>query len=342
LAALVALAESDSPRAWLAATLAVVLGVCVRYAGILGLVVLLLWFLYREKWPWYRGAAAVKLAILSGGAIACLGLMAWNIATRGYASGAPRPGGAGLAELGTTISELGWGALAAFTTTGIRNAFGRPTLEHVIGWATVAAMVLLVVRAWWRPVSAYSRPFALGLAVYLAGMTALATTRSFDPLSSARTFIPALPLFFVLAIEPWRKRPTQVLFAGLLFISGPGLIMAGRGVSRQIAPDFRPALAAITPGLRANDSLGVNLMAVGLSAWLDQRVTRIDDSLDPLTTHRWLVLAADLTQGRDPIPVWSSSATNLRAELAAGSQFELVFQNAGLNVWRRREPSPSP
>jgi hypothetical protein len=264
------------------------------------------------------------------------------MATRGHASGTPRPGGAGLAGLGATIADLGWSGILAFTTSGMRGALSSPWLERVLGWAAVVALGVLTVRAWLRPASGYSRPFALGLAVYLIGMVALATTRGFDSLSNGRTFIPALPLVFVLAVEQVRSRAKIAFCAGLLCISLPGIALAARGVSRQIAPDFQPALPILHASLTPSDSIGINLNAVGLSAWVDQRVIRIDDSFAPWTNHRCLVLAADLGKGRKAVPAWSVTDRKVLDRLTSGAEFELAFQNPGLSVWRRRHPSRLP
>lgn len=339
-AALVSLAEDDSPRAWAAAAVATTLGFTIRYAGILGLATLGLWFLLGQPWLRDRRSAVKKISVLGATALICAGLMAWNIFTRGYASGAARPPGPGLAGLAEILADLGWGGIVSFSTIGLQRALSPTAFGPVLGWAALVVFGLIAAISWWRPAGRYSKLFALGLAVYLAGMAVLAATRDFDSLSNARSFIPALPLLFVLVVEHLRLHPQKALACGLIIVVLPGLVVAVRGVSLQVAPDFRPALITLIPRLKPTDSIGVNLGAVGLSACVDQRVTRIDDNTVPLGHYEWLVLAAERTGGRDVQPVWSPETERQSALIAASAQFAPFYQDTQLRVWRRTAPAP--
>ncbi len=339
-AALVSVAEDDSPRAWIAAAAATVLGFTIRYAGILGLATIGLWFLAGKPWSLAWRPAFKKSIVLGAAALICAGLMAWNISTRGYASGAARPPGPGLAGLAEILADLGWGGIVSFSTIGLHRALAPTAFGPVLGWAALAFFGAIAALSWWRPASRYSRPFALGLAVYLAGMAALAATRDFDPLSNARSFIPALPLLFVLVAEHLRLHPGKALSCGLVIVVLPGLAVAARGVSLQVAPDFRPALVTLIPRLKPTDSIGVNLGAVGLSACVNQRVTRIDDNTVPLVHYDWLVLTAERTGGREVRPVWSPETERQSALIVATAQFDPFYQDTQLRVWRRTAPAP--
>jgi hypothetical protein len=53
------------------------------------------------------------------------------------------------------------------------------------------------------------------------------------------------------------------------------------------------------------------------------------------------VLSADLGGGRAAVPTWPPATAKLIHELTAGREFERVFENVQLSVWRRRDGIPS-
>lgn len=331
-AALAALARSEAPRAaWFAAA-AVVLGVTIRYAGVLGLPLLGAWLLWTGRdLPWRAAARRLVPVLVAAGC--CGALLLWNQRVTGYLSGASRPPGAGWTGLPGTVADLGWGALVSLSSIGVRARWlDHPLQLLLIGWLAAAAIFALAAWAWLRPVTQWSRPFALGLAGYAAGMVALAALRDFDALYNGRSFLPALPLALVLGLERFHARPWRGVALALVCVTAPGLAVAARGISPAIAPDFAPVVARLQHTLASGESVGVNLHAVGLSAWLEQRVIRVDDGESQLVDHRFLVYRRGA--GEPAGQSW------MHGEPPPG--FALEFTDHQLSLWRRAEPRPAP
>ena len=329
--AVTVLARDTTPRsAWIAAV-AIVLAFTIRYAGILGLPMLGCWQLATSRGGRISARARQLLPLVCAAAL-CFALMLWNLEATGFASGASRSPGSGLGGLPVTVADFGWSAIVALTTIGVRQAvLSHPFMVLVVGWTVSAGILALGARAWFRPVSDYSRPFAIGLTAYTVGMVLLAARSEFDSLYNGRTFLPALPLAVVLVLERFRLHPWRAVVVAGVFIALPGAAIALRGISPALVPDFSSILPRLHAGLEPTDTVGVNLHAIGLSAALRQRVVRVDDGESVTAQHRFLVFLC----GPDDPP----GTTWFSATLPADFQLEVAGPRASL--WRQRPP-PSP
>lgn len=324
-AALAGLARSEAPRAAWCAAAAVVLGLTIRYAGVLGLPILGVWLLWTSRgltgWARWRRLAPVVAA-----AGCCVALLLWNQRVTGFTSGASRPPGPGWAGLPATVADLGWGAIVSLSSIGVRAPWaGHPAGLLLVGWLAAATIFGLAAWAWLRPVTPWSRPFALGLAGYAVGMVALASLRDFDALYNGRSFLPALPLAFVLGLERFHFRPWLGVALVAACVVAPGLVVAARGISPAITPDFAPVVARLHGTLSPGETVGVNLHAMGLSAWMEQRVIRVDDGESRIADHRFLVYRRGADEPAEQH--W------LAGEPPPG--FTLEDSHYGISLWQR-------
>lgn len=326
LAAVRALAGWPDSRSVALAVFAAVISFSLRYAGAITLVILACWLVCR--WGAFRstrGRLGALVAVLSAFAVCAL-LLLWNRMASGHFAGVERGFGHGFDDLALNICDFGWGVVTALTTIGVRKPFlAYGALYWLVGWSVFLGLLGFASWRWLRPSSCWSRPLALGLIAYGAGMVALRCYDGFDHLYSARFFLPALPLFFALICETASAWPRTGMIAIVAAFAVPGIAICSRGISPALAPNFSEGVAAIGQRLRPDDEVGVNLPGFYLSAWFDCPVGEVDSPSAPdvFQRYRFVVLVAKAQDRSASRYVWSTDIQELLRRIERGGYSEM-------------------
>lgn len=324
---------------WTSAVLAV-LALGLRYAGIIALPALAVWLV--AGWGRLRsaGRAVEAVSAVAAAAAASGGLLWWNIAVSGHASGAGRGAAAGLINLPHELAMFGWSAPSAVLAGGVRRVVDPASPPgFVLGGVIFAGLAAISAAAWLRPASTYSRPLALVGLGYAGGMAVLHCVGDFDALYNARTFVPALFPFGLLLAEWARERPRLILTAGLTLLAA-GLLAAGRGLSREVAGDVRPALTTVHSLLAPGTTLGLNDHAFSLGAYFPNPTRRVWPANLVAGEHPDIVVVAAEPVDRDGNssrfdPAWREALQ----QAGVAPRLRLVFESPEVMVFAR---SPLP
>jgi hypothetical protein len=345
LAAVSTLAAWPAPRAIVGAALAAVLSFAMRYAGVLTLATLGIWTI--ACWPQLQVAGRRRLAIaaVAAAVAVCVGFLWLNQHVNGTATGMVRGHGDLFTNLGPDAVDFGWGGLIALSTIGLRQPFAAHTAVYAfVGGSVFVAVLYLAFCRWRRPVSVWSRPLALGLAVYLLGMWVLCAYDGFDRLYNARFFLPALPPVLVLLGESVRAFPRVGSAVLMLAMTAPGVAVCVRGVSPAVSYNFTSAAAQLAPRLLPGDRVGVNIHACGLSAWLDCPVTRIDDCRwqEAVQLYRFVVVTGVATDRTGLAYEWPDEAQALLADLRQTRAYREIARWPGCVLLERVAKAGNP
>lgn len=270
-----------------------VLALAIRYAGVIALAVFAAAGL--AHWQPLRTARRLgeALAAFASAALVCALLLGLNVLRSGEASGAARGAAAGLGALPGQLADFGWSAPSALIAGGLRDRVGPGTpLGIAIGALIALAILLLCARAWWRPISAYSRPLALTAAGYCVGMAVLRCVGEFDALYNARTFLPAFAPLLLLTVEQFAGR-TKLIACACAVILGTGAVAAARGISREVGGDVQAAVTALHGHVAPADEIAINDAAFSVAAYFPQRTHRVwVQWWSANDTSRFLIVAA--------------------------------------------------
>jgi len=342
----VALAGSPKPRAFWLAGLCVVLGLGVRYVGVLGVGVIWCWLLWEARaLIAARAFVPALLATVTASATAG-GLLLWNIVATGHISGADRGDTAllGLGALPIHFAQFGWSAPSAFMLGGLRDAAGADRAPGLlIGAALTLTGGAICLWAWLRPARPWTRPVAFVAFVYGAGMIFLRTIGTFDALYNARTFLPVFfPLTLVLIGQFSVRSPRWVaLVCGAVLLSG--VASAARGLSRQTGGDVRPAVAVLRPLLRPDDIIQINSRAYSLATCVRNRTPQVWlEYWDDAKARRFLVIVAKPLDRRGTRREIEPGWLELAQRLVASGQHRWLLQTDAVLVLECLNPSPEP
>jgi hypothetical protein len=329
----VSLAHWPKRMALWTAALCAVLSLGVRYAGVITLPILAVWLI--SQWKVLRSTRRLGEAITACvAASAVMGLLlAINIYKSHHASGADRGPMPGFSTLAHQCMDLGWSALSALVSGGLRDRIGMDTLGgKLIGSSIFFVLCALCLRAWLRPRSPFSRPLALTTFGYLTGMAALRCIGNFDDLYNARTFLPVLfPLGLLLAEPAASSRASLLIGCALLLASGT--VASVRGISRQIGGDVRTAIAPLRLQLDPGDTVAINDDAFSLAAYIPQMTHRVWFEYWPdELADRFLVVAAQPHDRTGNNAILSPGWTNLCTRLTGSGHYRYLVQTSSIIV----------
>ena len=324
---------------WAAAGCAV-LAFTLRYAGLIALAMIALHLVV--QWRALRVARRCGEAVAAwlAAMLVSLALLGWNVVQSGHASGAGRGSPPGLIALPQEFASFGWSAPSALLAGGLRDRIGPASL---VGWSIGAicfsGIAGLCLWAWFKPRSDFSRPLAIVAFGYASGMSVLHCIGEFDALYNARTFLPALAPLAILTAERLSGH-RLVLFAGCGVVVASGMLAAGRGISREIGGDVRPAVTALRPLLGATDTIAINDHAMSVAAYFSQATERIAAAnwSEP-PTRRFLVAAGKPTSRDGQGAIVPHEWRELADRLVTTTRYRYLIRESGLIVVERTAPA---
>jgi hypothetical protein len=315
------------------AALCAVLSLGIRYAGVITLAILAGWLISQSKMLRSTRRLGEAIAAWVAASAAMSLLLVINVYKSHHASGADRGPMPGFSTFPRQCMDLGWSALSALVSGGLRDRIGVGTpVGKLIGGLVFFALGTLCLWAWVRPSSRYSRPLALTAFGYTIGMAGLRCIGNFDALYNARTFLPALfPLGLLFAERTMACRASVLVGCALLLASG--LIASVRGISRQIGGDVHAAIAPLRLRLGPGDTVAINDDAFSLAAYIPQMTHRVWFEYWPdELADRFLVVAAQPRDRAGNNALLSPGWTNLCARLTASGHYKCLVQTSSVIV----------
>jgi len=332
------LSRWPEPRAIVGSAGLALVAFCLRYAGGLAFVLLLVWGLFQLGR--LRAAGRLPLALLSGaaaGAIAA-GLLVWNWSATGAFSGHARTAPAPSEWLGI-FADFGWSLPGLLGGLGLSRALGFASAARLpVGLILTAGVIALGWRGWRLAADPRIRALGFLVAGYAVGLIVLRCLDRFDDLYNARMFVPLLMPWFLLVA--WLAPAPRVFLAVCSCLLALNAGLCGRGASRQIGADVRPAVP-IVAAARPDEIIAINDAAFTLCAHVPQAVVRTPGSRDPRWRKvRFVVIAAVPLDRAAQHSAFQPEWIELASTLLAAGRFQERLRTPQLIVLEQVHLSP--
>lgn len=331
-----AMAAGRSAAAWRSAAVCALVALCIRYAGVIAYAILWIWLvvsLRRLREGRLLGSALVALVCST---LIAAGLLWWNLRATGHLSGAPRDAAEnlGLAAWPSHAADFGWAPFSALMLGGLRDRVGgNSSIGQLFGILSSLTLAALCVWAWAKPQLPWVRALAFVAFFYGAGMTALRSVGTFDPLYNGRTILPALFPLGLVACAQFSGRWPRLVAGACVLVLVAGVASAARGLSREIAGDVRAAVPLLRGRLRASDRVQINDHAFSLAAYLPQRTVRAwPQAWREEDAQRFVVVAAEAVDRRGTPGPLPTAWKNLAEQLVAGGTHRWLLETSSLLV----------